>query len=279
MKWLMLLLLGLSAWQARAVELPQQALVPGGVAIFDLGDSGSPAPHAWYNGRRAMVVENAGQWHAVVGIPLSANAGEHVLRLGDGAEKRQIRFMVSDKQYETQHLTIKNKRMVNPNKKDLDRIFAEKKRTTDAFTHWSDDTDVVPRFAVPTAGRLSSSFGLRRFFNEQPRKPHSGMDIAAPQGATVTAPAKGTVIETGNFFFNGNTVFLDHGQGLITMYCHLDHIDVKPGQVVQAGEQIGKVGMTGRVTGPHLHWTVSLNNSRVDPRLFITPSPAVASEK
>ncbi|UCH52509.1 MAG: M23 family metallopeptidase, partial [Pseudomonadota bacterium] len=138
-----------------------------------------------------------------------------------------------------------------------------------AFASWEDRDVETLRFSPPANGRLSSAFGLRRVFNGQPRAPHSGLDIAAPQGTPVHAPADGVVIETGNYFFNGNTVFLDHGQGLISMFNHLHTIDVGPGTPVARGAQLGTIGVTGRVTGAHLHWTVSLNDTRVDPALFL----------
>lgn len=121
----------------------------------------------------------------------------------------------------------------------------------------------------PVRGRESSAFGLRRFFNGEERNPHSGLDVAMPTGTPVVAPAPGKVVLTGDFFFNGNSVFIDHGQGLITMVCHLHNIGVTEGTEVQAGDQIGTIGATGRATGPHLHWTVSLNNARIDPRLLL----------
>ena len=253
-----------------AREFPRPDPVPGGIAIVPLENDARTPPSVYFGKRRVLVRRNDSGWEAVVGIPLSARAGRHTLRIvsADHRESRR-EFRVRDKKYKEQHLTIKNKRKVNPTAEDLKRIRAEKKIIGAALARWTAQPRVPTRFALPVEGRLSSPFGLRRFFNGQPRKPHSGLDIAAPEGSPVRAPADGSVITSGRYFFNGNTVFLDHGQGLVTMYCHLSEIRVEPGQSVRRGEIIGKVGMTGRVTGPHLHWSVSLNNVRVEPSLFV----------
>ena len=169
--------------------------------------------------------------------------------------------------------------MVNPEKRDMVRIGKEQKRIRKALANWSPQPPKTLQLDLPVKAPVSSTFGLRRFFNNQPRKPHSGLDLAAAKGTPIKAPAGGRIIDTGKFFFNGNTVFIDHGEGLVTMYCHLSRIDVKPGQRVKRGEIIGAVGKTGRVTGPHLHWSVSLNDARIDPVFLLReplPAPAAA---
>ncbi|MFQ5643260.1 MAG: peptidoglycan DD-metalloendopeptidase family protein [Thiogranum sp.] len=280
MKWLepastlFLLLVGaLLSGTVLASALPDNTPVPGGVALIGLPASDS-APRVRYNGKPVMVVTGSNGYTAVVGLPLAAQAGTHkvTIEYADGKKAAQD-FEVLEKSYTSQHITLKNKRMVNPEKRDMERIGREQQRIRQALATWDERTPDTLRFALPVTGPVSSPFGLRRFFNEQPRKPHSGLDLAAAEGTPITAPAGGRIVDTGDFYFNGNTVFIDHGQGLVTMYCHMSRIDVQPGQTVRTGETIGAVGETGRVTGPHLHWGVSLNDARVDPMLFLDQLP------
>jgi murein DD-endopeptidase MepM/ murein hydrolase activator NlpD len=265
--WLATLCLALGAATALAA-LPKEARVPGGVAFVELPDQPS-APTALFDGRRVAVVKRNAKWVAVVGIPLDTQPGVQKLKVATAAGTNEVSFNVVDKQYRTQHLTIKNQRQVDPNPDDLKRINAEQQRSRAALRMFSEIETPTLQLLVPVPGTRSDSFGSRRFFNGQPRQPHSGMDIAAGKGTPIRSPAAGTVVEVGDFFFNGNTVYIDHGAGLVTMYCHLDRIDVKLGDVLAAGQQIGTVGATGRVTGPHLHWGVALNGAMVDPALFI----------
>lgn len=259
------LLFSISAW---ATTLPKQAAIPGGVVIVPVSTEMTSKPVVTYNKKRVAVVKDKGEWKALVGVPLGVKVGPQRITIKQEGKVSKALFEIGGKEYPTQHITIKNKRKVNPNKLDMERINAESAEIKAALRFWT-ETDTLPlQFSWPIEGRVSGLFGRRRVFNGQPRRPHSGMDIAAPTGTEIHAPAEGIVRETGDYFFNGNTVFIDHGQGLVTMFCHMDRIDVQPGQVIKRGEVIGTVGMTGRVTGPHLHLGVSLNDARVEPRLF-----------
>jgi murein DD-endopeptidase MepM/ murein hydrolase activator NlpD len=265
--------------EALAIELPEAAPVPGGIALVELAAS-ETRPRATLNGKPVMVLANGSAYTAVVGLPLATKPGTHTLKIKNASGKVVSRkFTVIDKTYQSQHITIKNKRMVNPEKRDMERIGREQGQIKKALASWNEQSPETLRFLLPVEGPVSSPFGLRRFFNEQARRPHSGLDLAAAEGTPIKAPASGRIADTGEFFFNGNTVLIDHGQGLVTMYCHMSRIDVKPGQQVAAGEVIGAVGKTGRVTGAHLHWGVSLNDARVDPMLFLKQLPPAAEEQ
>jgi peptidase M23-like protein len=250
--------------------LPVSAPVPGGVAVVCVGRASAPEPRVAFGGERVLVTRVGDSWRAIVGLPLALKPGEHELEIddGDGARSR-LRFEVLAHKYGEQHVRLRDRRMVEPPKADLVRIAREQQVLMKAFSTWSEPAAGDLQLDLPAPGRVSGGFGVARFFNEQPRAPHSGLDIAAAAGTPIAAPAAGTVIETGEYYFNGRTVILDHGEGLITMYNHLDRIDVAKGARVERGRTIGTVGRTGRVTAAHLHWTVSLNNARVDPALFL----------
>jgi biotin carboxyl carrier protein len=249
--------------------LPLSAPVPGGVAVVCVGRASEPAPRVAFDGRRVLVARAGDTWRAVVGLPLATRPGEHALEVDDADGGRVVSFAVAPHKYGEQHVKLRDRRMVEPPKKVLARIAREQQALLKAFSTWSEPAAADLQLDLPAPGRVSGGFGVARFFNEQPRAPHSGLDIAAAAGTPIAAPAAGTVIDTGEYYFNGRTVILDHGEGLITMYNHLDRIDVATGARVERGQTIGTVGRTGRVTAAHLHWTVSLNNARVDPALFL----------
>ena len=257
---------------AIAEVFPAALPVPGGIAIIDLKSDFNPQAKVFFGKKRVLTRKTNNTWQAIIGLPLKIKAGTHKLKIVNAqGNKRYQSFSINKKDYETRHITITNKRMVSPTKKDIERHYKEKPLMISALKIWTENNNVQTQFAVPVDGRFSSIFGLKRIYNKQKRiRRHTGLDIAAPTGTLIKSPAKGKVIRTGAYFFTGNTVFIDHGQGLITMYCHLNKTYVKAEQQLDQGETIGTVGMTGRVSGPHLHWVVSLNNTKVDPKLFIT---------
>ena len=256
---------------AEAGALPQESRVPGGIFVLPVDAPAELRPTVLFQGDRTVVVRDDGQWKAIVGLPLTAVAGRAELLVQAGAAPGEpVAFEIGAKEYSSQRLKVKPSQ-VNLAKRDLARVEKERLRILGVLGTYSSTPPSSLLFEPPVPGPRSSSFGLRRFFNDEARSPHSGMDIAAPLGTPVRAPADGRVVDAGRFFFNGNTVFIDHGLGLVTMYCHLSAIDVKPGDEVETGNVIGKVGVTGRVTGPHLHWGVALNRTFVDPALFLSP--------
>jgi murein DD-endopeptidase MepM/ murein hydrolase activator NlpD len=265
------LLSSLPAVAQSVAEIRQQLHrpFPGGVVVLPLGKE-SQAPTVTFNDHPVLTLQDqAKAWWAVVGLPLDTRIGAQEIEVRSAGKTHRLAFDVVDKTYRTQHIKLKDTAMVSPPPATLARIKLELEIQSEAYKTFSPSTPSNILFDPPVQGRLSSPFGLRRVFNGEPRNPHSGLDFAAPTGTPVHSPADGRILLIGDYYFNGKTIFIDHGQGVISMFCHLSQIIGMPGDVVKRGDLVGKVGNTGRSTGPHLHWNVSLNNARVDPALFL----------
>lgn len=263
---IVLFCIGFSLW---AEFLPKHAPHVGGV-IVEKSLSAKEPIKAFHEGKPLKTFYTKGAWHVLAGVPLlySKKYFPILIRYADGSEAlRNIRL--EKKEYKKQYITLKTNKHVSLSQKNLNRHYKEKKRSKKALTSFSTNKIKNLAFIKPVDVKISDDFGKRRYFNKQPRKPHSGVDMAAPVGTAIKAPANAKVLISSNFFFNGNTVYLDHGEGVVSLYCHLDKIYVKEGDVLKQGDVLGTVGKTGRVTGAHLHWGVSLNGAMVDPRFFI----------
>jgi len=245
--------------------------VPGGVINLPLGPA-AQRPTALAGAVPLLVYGTAEGWSALVGVPLTARTGMQQIVVRQGGKERRIDYLVQDKSYAEQRLQVAPGK-VDLSPQDLARHQREREHQKQVIATFSADPPPGFRMQPPVAGPQSASFGLRRFFNGQARGAHNGMDIAAPTGTPVLAPMAGTVIDTGDYFFSGQGVWLDHGAGLLSFFCHLSAIDVQVGEVLALGQRLGAVGATGRVTGPHLHWSISLNRTMVDPALFMAMAP------
>jgi murein DD-endopeptidase MepM/ murein hydrolase activator NlpD len=244
----------------------------GRVARVRLGTAAQP-PKAWVDGRRALVRRERGEWVAIAGVPLGAKAGTRLaveVEHADG-KRQSYAVRVVGKRYATQHITVAPDQAELP-PEQVARYEQEREHLRKLLQTFSEAGPASLALLQPLEGPRSGTFGLRRIVNGMPRNPHSGMDIAAPEGTPIGATAAGRVIDVGDYLFLGRIVILDHGQGLLSLYAHLSAVDAAVGETVARGAPIGKVGMTGRVTGPHLHFSVYLNSVSVDPAIFL-PSP------
>ena len=200
-----------------------------------------------------------------------------VAHFPDGtAETRAL--AVKTRKYDIQHVDGLPPAQVTPSPEDMKRIHEDDKAIKAARDRYTDAAWYRAGFAWPAVGPISGVYGSQRILNGEPRAPHLGTDIAAPEGTEVHAPAAGIVsLARPDTFFTGNTVILDHGRGLATLYAHLSDMSVREGDRVEKGAVIGRVGKTGRVTGPHLHWAAYLFETRLDPALLAGPMPSSAS--
>ncbi len=258
-------------WGKAIIAYP--AVQPGQVLKLPLENiTSSQSPRAYFRGERVMVIATSSKtaWEAWIGIPLKIKPGKYQLDVEIAKNKtREFPFQVQGKTYQKQYLAIQEKKYVDPPASHWERLKRERAQMQSFYRTWRETENPALSFILPVRGRFSAQFGLQRYFNQKPRNPHSGLDIAAPEGTPIVAAAEGVVVGVGDYFFNGKSVFVEHGQGVVTMYCHLSAINVEADQHLKQGEQLGLVGKTGRVTGAHLHWSVSLNNARVDPLWFV----------
>jgi len=266
MRSLLFLLLFTSLY---GLDLPKNAPYPGGVIVKEVKSKEKPKA---YHGKKELMVlpsDKKDSYLIIAGISLNQKIDTaYSVTLQEDGKSRKLRLELQDKAYQKQYLVIKDERKVSPKKMDMKRINDESRRSREALALFTPRKFVSLSMEKPVDVDIRDDFGKRRYFNKKPRRPHSGVDMSAPVGTDIVAPLGGKIVEMGAFFFNGNVIFIDHGLGLVSMYCHLSKFSVKKEQSVKKGEKIGEVGATGRVTGPHLHWGVSLNGSMVDPRLF-----------
>jgi len=203
-----------------------------------------------------------------LGAGLTIDPGEYDLVVEtvtpSGMKVQRHNIEVSAKDYPLQRLTLPDK-MVYPSKQDLERIRADQARSARAISMFTENRHWTWPFQRPVPGDISSVFGLRRELNGEPRSPHKGVDFRGADGAEVLACNAGRVIQVDDKYYGGNTVFIDHGQGVVSVYMHLSEIKVEEGREVSKGQVVGLVGSTGRATGPHLHFGLYVQGQAVDP--------------
>ena len=259
------LLLAVAACGAFALEL-DGPLVQGGVLIGKV----APGTPVALDGRAVRV---AADGTFVIGFDRDAGA-KHVLKAG--AETRTL--SVAPRQYDIQRVTGIAQAIMSPSAADLKRIQREQALVNAARSRDDARTDFAAGFAWPITGRISGVYGSQRFYNGEPSRPHYGVDVAAPVGAEVRAPAAGVVtLAEPDLFYSGGTVIIDHGHALSSSFLHLSEVLVGPGQRVARGELIARVGATGRATGPHLDWRMNWRDARVDPQLLAGAMPPAPS--
>lgn len=257
----------LAGMLGHAFAADETIVTPGSVVRW----SGAGLEQCEMQGRRWMPLADA----CYYAVDLLRAPGPLELRRYHLGRRQSRRVQVAEYPYPVQKIQLPDDRMVHLSEKDLARVVAEQKRVAALWPLEGERRFAIPLGAplqpMPSGGR----FGARRIINGEPRSPHSGADYSAPRGADVEAAASGTVVLTEEHFFGGNSVFIHHGDGLVSMYLHLDRIDVAAGDEVARSQRIGAVGSTGRATGPHLHFGVRWHGARVDPALLLGTAPQI----
>jgi len=273
-----ILLLATAAAPARAADdaaliewLPGTQFVQGGLAF------GHVAPETGIDFDGSPVRVGADGLF-VIGFGREEAAGVIVtVKLADGTSRADT-LAIEQRDYDIQRIDGLPDQMVTPDEALLERIAAERELILAAWAHDTPATDFVQGFVWPVLGPISGVYGSQRILNGEPRQPHYGVDMAAPEGTPVAAPAGGIVrLAETDLYYTGGTVIIDHGYNLSSTLMHMASVTVQAGQRVEQGDIVGTVGMTGRATGPHLDWRMNWHDARIDPQLLVPPMPETVS--
>jgi len=264
----------LAAQGAPQVEIAARAIQPGEVLLVTVTAGASDAPIAVraFGREWPVYAVDTGHWRALVGIDLDTRPGRYTVAVTSRSGRADRPVNVLPHAFPTRRLTV-DPDLVNPPPEARERIARETRQLQQIWTASAPER-LWTAFGRPVPDEANSAFGTRSIYNGEARSPHGGADFLSPAGRPVKAPAGGRVVLADALYFTGNTVVIDHGMGLFTLFAHFSEIDVHTGDTVSAGDIVGKVGATGRVTGPHLHWTVRLNGARVDPLSLLFVSGA-----
>ena len=250
-----------------ACVFPDHSPFPGGVINKIIKISSTEISYVKTEQKNVYLCQvDEDHWKVLVPISLSSEIKPIII---SNQGKTLLKVLILDKEYRESKITIDNMDLVSPPAEYLPRIKKEAELGKAALNIVSNRYHSILKMSLPVEGLKSSEFGVRRFINNEPRNRHTGLDIAAKVGTEIISPLSGKVLLVGDFYYRGKTVFLDHGGGIISTYSHLSKISVQEGQLIKKNEIIGKVGQSGRVTGPHLHWQIVLSGIPVDPELFL----------
>jgi murein DD-endopeptidase MepM/ murein hydrolase activator NlpD len=253
-----------------SVAIEARSLTPGELIVFTVNAKTEPSAVRVHLFDRDIAAfrNEIGAWRALAGIDLDQKPGSYVATIealgAHGPSRVEQSIVVQSRRYATRRLRV-DPRFVNPPAAVLQRIEEEQRFLRESLERSDPDRLWLAPFVRPVAGRANSQFGTRSVFNGQPRGAHRGADFLSPAGEPIKSPNAGRIVVARDLYFTGNTIVIDHGLGLFSMLAHLSRIDVRESELVAAGQIVGLVGATGRVTGPHLHWTLSVSGARVDP--------------
>jgi len=257
------------------IELSSSIIGQGDLSLIRIRSENGDAPQVIWMGNEVYLASNHQKtdWYGFLGVDLNAEPGHYkvLVKMPGSEDEKQLEVEVREKDYGVRRLTLP-RNMVDLDSETLQRVRKESKRMKSLW----EPPPLAPQwtgpFLSPISGEVVGPFGQRSIINDQPRSPHSGVDLKGERGVPVRAINHGQVVLTDDHFFTGLTVVVDHGGGIQSMYFHLDRIRVEEGQTVARGHVIGLVGSTGRATGPHLHWGIRMNGARIDPLRLVTLS-------